>query len=143
MQYNAFKDFGATNWDVGAETYGFTAGIRANLFADWKAEAYYSWGKDTACNYCQSGYNVNQTALQYQINIGAINPLSSEPLTAQQIATFTGDNIQSSGNGMDDAVVKFDGPLFDLPGGTMRAAFGGEYNSTYNFNDNGAEPERG
>ncbi len=39
---------------------------------------------------------------------------------------------------MQDGVLKFDGPLFDLPGGEVRAAVGGEYNSTYNYNVNGA-----
>lgn len=138
VQYTAFKDFGATNWDVGAETFSLTGGVRVKLPAAWEAEAYYSYGEDKACNFCQTGYNVNPTALQYQINIGAINPLSSEPLSQAQIATFIGDNVQRSGNGMQDGVLKFDGPLFDLPGGEVRAAFGGEYNSTYNYNVNGA-----
>ena len=138
VQYSAVKDIGASNWDNSSETYSITGGVRVKLPWGWKGEAYYTYGRDKACNYCQTGVNVNATALQYQINIGAINPLSSIPLTSAQVATFTGDNIQKSGNGIDDAVLKFDGPLFDLPAGTVRAAFGGERNKQYNYNINGA-----
>ncbi len=138
VQYNALKDVGPSNFDVGAETHSVTAGLRAELFAGWRGEIYYSYGRDDACNYCQTDLNVNPTALQYLINTGVINPLSSEPLSQAVISRFTGDNIQRSGNGMDDIVLKFDGPLFELPGGVAKAAFGGERNKTFNYNDNGA-----
>jgi len=138
VQYNAYKDIGASNFDVGAETYSITGGFRADLMAGWKGEIYYTYGRDDACNYCQTGLNVNNAALQYLINIGEINPLSSEPLSQDIIARFTGDNIQSSGNGMDDIVLKFDGPLFELPAGLVRAAVGGERNKMFNYNVNGA-----
>lgn len=138
VQYSAIKDIGSSNFDNYSETYSITAGFRALLPFDWKMDAAYTYARDEACNYCQSDLNLNPTALQYRINTGDINPLSSEPLTAAQKAMLLGDNIQSSGNGLDDLVVKFNGPLFDMPGGTVRAAFGGEYNQSYNFNINGA-----
>jgi len=138
VQYSAIKDIGSSNFDNTSRTYSVTGGVRVKLPATWKAEAYYTYGRDKACNYCQSGLNVNPTALQYQINLGAINPLSSTPLSASQIATFLGDNVQKSGNGIDDAVVKLDGPLFSLPAGPVKAAIGGERDKSYNFNINGA-----
>lgn len=138
LQYSALKDLGGSNFDNLVKTYAITGGLRAKLPHRWKVETYYTYGRDTACNYCQSKFNVNATALQYQINIGAINPLSSTPLSASQIATFTGDNVQRSGNGMDDSMVKFDGPLFSLPGGEVKMAFGGERNKVSNYNVNGA-----
>ena len=138
VQYSAIKDIGSSNFDNMSRTYSLTGGVRVKLPASWKAEAYYTYGRDKACNYCQSGLNVNPTALQYQINLGAINPLSSAPLSASQLATFLGDNVQKSGNGIDDAVVKLDGPLFSLPAGPVRAAVGGERDKSYNFNINGA-----
>lgn len=139
VQYSAIKDLGSSNFDNTSRTYSITGGLRVKLPAHWKAEAYYTYGRDKACNFCQSdGFNVNPTALQYQINIGALNPLSSKPLSATEIATFTGPNIQSSGNGIDDAVVKLDGPLFSLPAGPIKAALGAERDKSYNFNINGA-----
>ena len=138
VQYSAIKDFGSSNFDNYSETYSITAGFRALLPYDWKMDAYYTYGRDEACNYCQTGLNFNPTALQYRIDTGEINPLSSEPLSDDQLAMLLGDNIQSSGNGLDDVVVKFNGPLFELPGGRVRAALGGEWNEAYNYNVNGA-----
>jgi iron complex outermembrane receptor protein len=138
VQYSAIKDVGTSNFDNKSKTYSITGGLRAHLPFSWKAEAYYTYGRDEACNYCQTGLNLNPTALQYQINLGTINPLSSNPLTQAQLGTLLGDNVQSSGNGIDDAVLKLDGPLFALPAGTVRAAVGGERNKQYNYNVNGA-----
>ncbi|WP_299174752.1 TonB-dependent siderophore receptor [uncultured Brevundimonas sp.] len=138
VQYSGIKDFGSSNFDSSSETYSITTGFRALLPYDWKMDASYTFGRDEACNYCQTGLNLNPTALQYRINTGDINPLSSEPLTDEQLAMVLGDNVQSSGNGLDDIVMKFNGPLFELPGGTVRAAFGGERNEAYNYNINGA-----
>lgn len=138
VQYSGIKDFGTSNFNNYSETYSITAGFRALLPFDWKMDASYTFGRDEACNYCQTGLNLNPTALQYRINTGDINPLSSAPLSDAQLATLLGDNIQSSGNGLDDIVIKFNGPLFELPSGTVRAAFGGERNEAYNYNVNGA-----
>lgn len=139
VQYNMIESVGLNNWTGDNESYNLTGGARVKLPWSWKAEAYYTYGRDKACNYCQLGTNINPTALQYQIDIGAINPLDNvTPLSAAQIATFTGDNIQRSGSGIDDVLVKFDGPLFKLPAGKVRAAFGGERNKVYNYNINGA-----
>lgn len=139
VQYNMIDSVGLNNWTGENESYNLTGGLRIKLPLSWKAEAYYTYGRDKACNYCQLGTNINLTALQYQIDIGAINPLNNvTPLTAAQIASFTGDNIQRSGSGIDDMLVKLDGPLFALPAGKVRAAFGGERNKVYNYNINGA-----
>lgn len=139
VQYNMIESIGLNNWTGENESYNLTGGVRVDLPSNWHAEAYYTYGRDKACNYCQLGTNINLTALQYQIDIGAINPLNNvTPLTPAQIATFTGDNIQRSGSGIDDMLVKLDGPLFALPAGRVRAAFGGERNKVYNYNINGA-----
>jgi len=138
VQYSALKDIPSSNFDNRSETYSVTGGARIRLPWSWRAEGYYTYGRDKACNYCQVGSNINPNALQYQINLGNINPLSSIALTSTQLGTIIGDNLQRSGNGLDDAVVKFDGPLFSLPAGSVRAAFGGQRNKQYNYNINGA-----
>jgi len=139
VQYNMINSVGLNNWTGENESYNLTSGFRVRLPWDWHAELSYTYGRDKACNYCQLGTNINPTALQYQIDIGAINPLDNvNPLSAAVIASFTGDNIQRSGNGIDDLVLKFNGSLFALPAGLVRAAFGGERNKVYNYNINGA-----
>lgn len=137
VQYATLKDDGPKTYRGSDETYNLTAGIRANLPFEWKGEAFYTYGRNEGCGYClvNNSY-VNPTALQYQIDLGAINPLSSDPLTAAQLATFRGNQTQIGHNGLDDAVIKFNGPLFELPGGTVRAAFGGERIKTFNYNEN-------
>lgn len=139
VQYNMIDSVGLNNWTGENESYNLTGGFRVDLPSSWHGEAYYTYGRDKACNYCQLGTNINPAALQYQIDIGAINPLNNVTnLTQAQIASFTGDNIQRSGSGIDDLLVKFDGPLFTLPGGKVRAAIGGERNKVFNYNINGA-----
>jgi iron complex outermembrane recepter protein len=127
FKYDPFKDFGyfvTTNPDT---TYTNTFGLKARLPDDWTADGYFTYGHDSVCAICNFTNNVNVNALQAQVNAGNINPYSTTPLTAAQIATFTGANTQWAYNLMDDAVLKFDGPLFSLPAGKIRAAVGGEY----------------
>jgi iron complex outermembrane receptor protein len=139
VQYNMIDSVGLNNWTGENEAYNITGGVRVDLPFDWRGETSYTYGRDEACNYCQLGTNINFTALQYLIDIGEINPLDNvTPLSQDVIARFTGDNIQRSGSGIDDLVLKFNGPLFALPAGRVRAALGGERNKVYNFNINGA-----
>lgn len=136
VQYATLKDQGPRVQFGSDRTYNVTAGVRAKLPGDWKAEAYYTYGRNKGCGYCVVDGYVNNLALQSQINQGSINPLSSLPLTAAQRDSFTGSQTQYGFNGLDDAVVKFNGPLFSLPGGLMRAAVGGERLKQYNYNEN-------
>ncbi len=62
--------------------------------------------------------------------------MSTAPLTAAQLATFTGTQKQIGHNGLDDLIVKFNGSLFELPGGKVKAAFGGERSKVFNWNEN-------
>lgn len=115
-----------------------TLGFTARAPSGWKAEGYFTAGSDRTCGICNIGHNVNLDAFSSQVNTGAINPFSTTPLTQAQIATFTGSNVQFSRNVMNDSVLKFDGPLFRLPGGMVRAAFGAEYSHQHETLTNGA-----
>lgn len=137
VQYNFSSSTGVNNWDNKVENYNITGGFTAKLPMDWNVEAYYTYGYDDACNYCNIGNNINPDSLQYLINIGSINPLSTQDISSDLLARIYGDNIQQSGNTFNDWLVKFDGPLFALPGGTARAAFGGEITKQSNWNVNG------
>lgn len=136
VQYPALKDFGAKIYSGSDESYNISAGLRVNLPGNWKGEAFYTFGRSEGCGYCVTNGYLNPVAYQYQVDIGAINPLSSLPLTAAQAATVTGKQTQIGYNGIDDAVIKFDGPLFALPAGSVKAAFGGEYLKQFNYNEN-------
>lgn len=137
VQYASLKD-GVRSFTATDKSYNITAGLRANLFGSWKGELSYTFGRNSGCTFCSTGQNLNTVALQYQVNIGAINPLSSAPLTPAQRAAVYGSQIQVGHNGLDDAIVKFNGPLFSLPGGVVRAAFGGERLNTFAWNSSSA-----
>lgn len=118
--------------------YTQTVGLSAALPAGWKGELYYTNGMDRACGICNLGGNVNLDAFAAQVNAGTLNPFSTAPLTAAQRASFTGSNVQFSRNVMNDTVLKFNGPLFRLPGGLVRAALGAEYSDQHETLTNGA-----
>lgn len=133
-RYNFSSELSTYNNTV--ETYNLTGGVRAALGGGWNAEAYFTYGSDDACNFCILGKNINVDAVQYLVNTGQINPFSTAPLTQAQLSRVYGDNIQQSGNEFRDFLAKFDGPLFELPGGTVRAAVGGEISKQSNWNFN-------
>lgn len=118
--------------------YTQTVGFNANLPKGWRGEAYYTNGADRTCGICNMGNNVNLDAYAAQVNAGTLNPFSTTALSQSQISSFTGSNVQYSRNILNDFVVKFNGPLFRLPGGTVRAAVGGEYSDQHQTLSNGA-----
>jgi len=108
------------------ETFSVTGGLTGHMPGNWTVDSYFTYAHDSTCGICNYDTNANGAALAAEIVAGRINPFSPTPLTQAQYATFMGSNTQLSYNTFYDAVVKLNGPLFDLPGGTVRTAFGGE-----------------
>ncbi|HWT52439.1 MAG TPA: TonB-dependent receptor [Caulobacter sp.] len=135
---NFYRYFGPTETTNPDKAFTQTLGLGVSLPDGWKGEAYYTNGADRTCGVCNIGHNVNLDAVAAQVNAGTLNPFSTASLTSAQLASFTGSNVQFSRNVMDDAVVKFNGPLFTLPGGTVRTALGGEYSRQHETLTNGA-----
>lgn len=133
VQYNAYKDVGPVNFSNDEKQTTWTLGFKADLPGEWKSDLYYTDSKNDACGYCNFDTFVNWDAFNAQVAAGNINPLSSQPLSAAQVATFTGSNLQFSTSAMTNAMLKFNGPLFELPGGKVRAAAGAEYLETSNL----------
>lgn len=135
-----YTDNPDTNWTA-------ITGGTAKLGAGWLADLSITVGRDRTCGICEIGDNMDSGALQYAVDQGEINPLSSAPLTPQQLALIMGTNIQLSEMGIEDYVLKFNGPLFDLPGGPLKLAVGGEFQHNTENIANGAnrtdEPQDG
>ena len=129
MQYDFQKAIGNWGTDNPDKSLTLISGLKADL-GKWKAEASYTYGVDDTCGICRTGNNSSFGAFQHQVILGNINPFSTAPLTSAQRASFVGSVVQTSRNRLDDIVVKMNGPLFDLPGGTVRAAIGAEYTHT-------------
>lgn len=128
------------------ETLSITGGMTGHLPNKWKLDTYFTYGHDSTCGICNLSGNANGAALYRQISAGNINPYTPDPLTTAQYATFYGANTQYSYNTFYDAVIKLDGPLFRLPAGDLRTAFGGElaYNRQHlvNGSNNAFENDR-
>jgi iron complex outermembrane recepter protein len=95
-------------------------------------------GRDRTCGECQIGDTLDIGALQHYVDIGEINPLQTTPFTAAQLALFMGSNIQESWMGIEDYVLKFNGPVLQLPGGMVKLAVGGEFQHNTEQIANGA-----
>jgi iron complex outermembrane receptor protein len=144
VAYN-FQAHGAPNWATdNPDSLSTTiVGFKATLPRDWSADLSFVYGIDHACGVCQINDNVDIGAFQHQVDIGGINPYSSAPLTAAQLATFIGSNIQQSHMIVEDGVLKLNGSLFALPGGEVKLAVGGEYYFNKEHLQNGANRSPG
>lgn len=145
VQYNLLAHYapnGGLFYNDNTETsYTTTAGLKAKLPHEWNGELYATYGANNACGICYLGSFVSSDTpvfLDQQVNSGFINPYASDPLTAAQIARISGSNVQTGHNYFTDTVLKFDGPLLELPGGAVKAAVGGEYTYWINRVRNGA-----
>lgn len=130
MQYNFQKAVGSWGTDNPDENYSLISGFKVKLPGDWNMDTSFTLGADHTCGICRLDNNSSFGAFQHQVDLGNINPFSSAPLTAAQRATFVGSVVQYTHNVLDDFVMKADGSLFDLPGGTVKAAVGVEYTYT-------------
>jgi iron complex outermembrane receptor protein len=125
------------------ESFNNTFGVRSPISGDWEAEAYYTFGKNETCGVCYLGNYISlesnslagipaANALQQLINLPLsdpmhVNPLSTAPFTQDQLDYILGTNSQYAQNWSHDVVAKVDGTLFELPAGSLKTAFGGEY----------------
>lgn len=127
MQYNFQEAVGSWGTDNPNESYTLISGFKVELPGGWNADVSFTLGVDDACGICRIDNNSSFGAFQHQVNLGNINPFSTAPLTAAQRASFVGSVLQYSHNEIKDFVFTANGPLFDLPGGSVRAALGVEY----------------
>jgi iron complex outermembrane receptor protein len=127
VQYDFQNAIGSWGTDNPDENITLISGFKFKLPGDWAANLSFTFGDDQTCGICRLNNNSSFGAFQHQVNLGNINPFSSAPLTAAQRASFVGDVLQYSHNVLEDLVIKADGSLFDLPGGTVKAALGFEY----------------
>ena len=108
------------------EQLSITGGFTGHLPNRWNIDTYFTYAHDSTCGICNYGNNANGAELASEILAGTINPYGTTPLSDTQYASFMGTNTQLSYNTFVDSVIKLDGPLFQLPGGEVRAAVGGE-----------------
>lgn len=135
VQYSSLKDNQVRVFNGESKTMGAVLGLDMALPGDWRGEAFFNYGRNEQCDSCVTG-SINSEALTAQVKAGNINPLSSVPLTAAQVAQVYGDTKFESRTTLEQWAAKFNGSVFDLPAGPLRAAVGAEYRTETNANRN-------
>ncbi len=112
-----------------SQTWGVSPEFKVKLGSDWQAVAFFNYGEGYGKFLSPS---VNQTDLAGFVANGAFNPFTGTfastaagQAAKDQIAAFRG--FSSGRDEITNSRVVFDGPLFSLPGGELRAAVGAEY----------------
>ena len=136
----------------------YQGGLQIDLPSGWAAQAYYSMTRDA--NWLNNTGAVNKAAVSAAL--GWTMPVSNAVGTKPAVATWTkpatipylnlfcdARTIQCNSpttlgyiNGysqnnetylLNEKAIKADGPLFDLPGGTVKAALGADYSTNHYF----------
>lgn len=129
VPYSFINDVGPARSDGYDKPHQVTLGLRYGLGRDWQVETYLT---DTKADTYRLNNNViNTTALTASgvlsdATSAALSPFGG-PNTAATLAKFVGYSTNNLVFSMRNAAVKFDGPLFGLPGGDVRMATGVEY----------------
>ncbi len=104
-----------------------TVGVDYTLPHDWKVGVLYTYGQneDIATSYRGLNNAAITAALASTNPATALNVFSSGANNPATLAAISNNiNIAPGKTKYSDTVIKGDGPLFELPGGKVRAAFG-------------------
>jgi iron complex outermembrane receptor protein len=129
VSYSFGKQLPSNDTKGYSEVYQATLGTRFKLGGQWGLEALYSYGQDKELSV--SKYGIDNAALNAALArtdpATALNPFSASPNTAAALANLATQYFIAPGNTQFQGwELKADGPLFSMPAGPVRAAFGYE-----------------
>ncbi len=129
IAYNFAKDAGRNPYGGYQTSWQATPGVRVHLPADWTFLGRFGFGKDE--DRAESFAGLNSAAFKTAIASGdpatAFDPYGLGRTTAATLASiFTADGTFPLNSKMSTWQANVDGPLFSLPGGEVKAAFGYE-----------------
>ena len=140
ISYSFQNEFGGVrNWGV-SESLGASMGVKTPIGAGWNAELYGTYAQELGISKSQG--QVNSTKLAEAAGNAADSPLTafsaardgyfnpyigkgSNPAAVLDFI-LSGWDLTKSRNAQKSANLLLDGPLFSLPGGTVRLAVGGQ-----------------
>ena len=138
VTWSPFPQYGRLMNPYSAYSWNASGGIEASLGGDLKATAYYSHGESKdVLSRRKNGVNSAAVvaALADTNPATALNVFGgpNNPATLEKIV----DNlfIVTGASRLDVLNAQVDGSLFELPGGSLRFAVGGEYRKEYTFTD--------
>lgn len=125
VTYNPTNDLGATvNNRISTKTWSTTGGVSADLGGGWRGAIDLNYGRERD-NITQVG--INQALLTSLVTAGTYNPYgvgaANNPTLVAQVGDYR--TRYYGQQQVKEAIAKVDGSLFDLPGGAVKAAFGG------------------
>ena len=118
-------------------SYDVVGGVEVDLFGDFQATGYYSYGKSAEVAQRTRGVSGGAVAAALAdtdpdtaLNVfgGANNPATLDAIT-DRLFFITGRTR------LEVANLQADGSLFELPGGAVRIAVGGEHRVEYTYTD--------
>lgn len=132
VSFSFLKDIGAgipgAGGRVEAANAGNTFGLQHDFANKWRAEAVYGFTSSHTCANCVPALNGNiwTQQLQAALNDGSYNPFGSQPASDAELSRFLVAGTDRNRVLMQQGSLRFDGPLFSLPGGMVKAAVGTE-----------------
>lgn len=138
VAYSLFPQIGTISRPYRATSWNGIGGVEFKPFGDFRATVYYSHGEaeeidDRRRNGVQAG--LLQAALNDTNPATAFNVFGG-PNNAATIATITDNQFVITGKTRLDVLnAQMDGSLFEMPGGNVRIAVGGEHRVEYTFTD--------
>jgi iron complex outermembrane receptor protein len=138
VEYNRFPQIGTISRPYRATAWNASAGVEFRPFGDFRATVYYAHGEAEELDDRRRN-GVNAARLQAALNdtnaATAFNVFGG-PNNPTTIATITDNQFVIVGRTRLDVVnAQMDGSLFEMPGGNVRIAFGGEHRVEYTFTD--------
>lgn len=126
VTYDPSADFGAFRNRIDTSTLSTVAGTHVRLGETWNGQFEINYGRERDD---VNEFGINQAAAIAAAAAGTFNPYGIGAPTNQSVLATIGDfrtrylGIQT----LKDAQLKVDGPVFDIGGGSVRAAAGAEW----------------
>ncbi|MBL8266356.1 TonB-dependent receptor plug domain-containing protein [Steroidobacter sp.] len=130
VQYSFAREFGPTVENPQELTAGgLVSGVRVSLPAQWQMELLGNYGVGTNETTDHSSLNsaaLNAAAAGLTLDT-ALDPFAGRTNPAVLAAIRSGGTYNDADQELREVSLKFDGPLFSLPGGQVRMAVGAQY----------------
>ena len=129
VQYSFVREFGPNvenPQELGAG--GLVAGVNVTLPGDWAMEVLANYGQGTTETTDRSLNAAALNAAAAGTTLGtALDPFGGRTNPAVLDAIRSGGTYNDADQELREVSLKFDGPLFELPGGDVRMAVGAQY----------------
>lgn len=126
VAFSLYKDIGMGEQHVLDQQLQVSGNVRAELGKGWAGQVLANYSRNSNCANCIDplSNNINAAALQRALDNGTYNPFSSTAAPVDVLATFLPRGYDRNRSTLQEYTLRFDGPLFAMPGGDLKAAVG-------------------